>query len=300
MKASMLRISLVATGLTAAFWLQAAPAADPELEGRIGRLERILENQTGSELLLQVQRLQTEMQELRGMVEQQRFDIEKLQRQQRDQFIDLDSRLSGAGAAGQPSSLGGSTAIGQAKPTLPPGMVDASGGGLDPSGTFGQPQGAAAPQAPARPNPTGIPALPSPETIGGSERDLYSRGFELLKDRKYEESKTAFNELLRRYPQGEFADNARYWLGETYYVLRDYPAALAEYDRLVQLNPGSPKVPGALLKIGFIQYEQKDYAQAKQTLEQVVRRYPNSTEARLARSRLERIGTSGPAAAQRP
>ncbi|NEX19576.1 tol-pal system protein YbgF [Thiorhodococcus mannitoliphagus] len=294
------QVALIVTGLTTALWLEVASAADPALEGRIGRLERILENQTGSELLLQVQRLQTEMQELRGMVEQQRFDVEKLQRQQRDQFIDLDSRLSGSATGGQPARLGGSAAIGEAKPTLPPGMVDASAGGFGAAGTVSQPQAPEAPQSPLSPNPTGIPALPSPETIGGSERDLYSHGFELLKDRKYEESKVAFNELLRRYPQGEFTDNARYWLGETYYVMRDYPAALAEYDRLVQLNPSSPKVPGAMLKVGFIQYEQKDYDQAKSTLEQVVRNYPNSTEARLARSRLERIGNAGAAAAQRP
>ncbi|MBK1720452.1 tol-pal system protein YbgF [Thiocystis violacea] len=139
-----------------------------------------------------------------------------------------------------------------------------------------------------------MPSLPAPETIGGTERDLYSQAFELLKDRKYEESKVAFNDLLRRYPQGEFADNARYWLGETYYVLREYPAAMAEYDRLVQLNPSSPKVPGAMLKIGLIQYDQKDFDQAKATLERVINSYPASTEARLAKSRLERIGRGTP------
>lgn len=273
--------------------------ADPALEARVDRLERILENQSGSELLLQVQRLQTEMQELRGMVEQQRFEIEKLQRQQRDQFLDLDSRLSGASGGGHAAPLGGSSAIGDAKPTLPSGMVDASGGGLSSPGDAAQTSSPAATSAsPANQGPVGIPSLPSPETIGGNERDLYSRGFELLKDRKYEESKAAFNELLRRYPQGEYADNARYWLGETYYVLRDYPAALTEYHRLVQLNPSSPKVPGALLKIGFIQYEQHDLEQAKTTLEQVVSTYPNSTEARLARSRLERIGRGSGGASQ--
>lgn len=266
-----------------------AAYADPELEGRVGRLERILENQSGSELLLQVQRLQTEMQELRGMMEQQRFDIGKLQRQQRDQFIDIDSRLN--------RSLGGDRVTqpdGETQPTLPPGMVDASGGDLARPEGASPPDTPAAPPVPSSPGAVGIPSLPSPETIGGSERDLYSQGFELLKERKYEESKTVFNELLRRYPQGEFAGNARYWLGETYYVLREYPAALAEYDRLVQLNPGSSKVSGALLKIGFIQYEQRDFDQAKATFENVIATYPNSTEARLARSRLERINRGVP------
>ncbi|NVZ08056.1 tol-pal system protein YbgF [Allochromatium humboldtianum] len=257
-------------------------AADPELEGRIGRLERILENQSGSELLLQMQRLQSEVQELRGMVEQQRFDIERLQRQQRDQFLDLDARLAGTGRASGPD--GGGTA----ESTLPPGVVDASGTGLD-APPIANPSGnPVTPPVPASPGTTGIPSLPAPETQGASERDLYSQAFEHLKERQYQEAKTAFNELLRRYPQGEYTENARYWLGETYYVLREYPAALAEYDRLVQLSPTSAKVPGALLKIGFIQYEQNAIEQARATLERVIRDYPNSTEARLARDRLER------------
>ena len=257
-------------------------AADPELEGRIGRLERILENQSGSELLLQMQRLQSEMQELRGLVEQQRFDIERLQRQQRDQFLDLDARLAGTGRSAQPEDAE------SAGPTSQPGLVDASGPGLDaPSGST-PPETPMAPPVPPSPGATGIPALPAPETLGASERDLYSQAFAHLKERQYQEAKTAFNDLLRRYPQGEYTDNAHSWLGETYYVLREYPAALAEYDRLVQLSPASAKVPGALLKIGFIQYEQNDAEQAKATLERVIRDYPNSTEARLARDRLER------------
>lgn len=277
--------------LSAAFLLLISSTpllADPDLAGRVGRIERILENQTGSELLLQMQRLQTEMQELRGMVEQQRFDIDKLQRQQRDQFIDLDSRLNGARGPVAPSAMPESGMDG-ARPALPAGVVDAAG--VETPSDVTTPVVPAAPPTPSTPGAIGIPSLPTPETQGGSERDLYSQAFELLKERKYEESKAALNELLRLYPQGEYADNARYWLAEAYYVLRDYPSALAEYDRLVQLTPNSPKVPGAMLKIGFIQHEQRDFEQAKATLELVISRYPNSTEARLARSRLERMGS---------
>lgn len=257
-------------------------AADPELEGRVGRLERILENQSGSDLLLQMQRLQSEMRELRGLVEQQRFDIERLQRQQRDQFLDLDARLAGTGRAPAPGGTEATT------PTLQPGLVDASGPELESAAGATLPETPIAPPVPATPGAKGIPALPAPETLGASERDLYAQAFEHLKARQYPQAKTAFNELLRRYPQGEYADNARYWLGETYYVLREYPAALAEYDRLIQLSPSSAKVPDALLKIGFIQYEQNAVEQARATLERVIRDYPNSTEARLARDRLER------------
>lgn len=268
--------------LAAALWCGAA-AADPMLEGRLARVERILENQAGSDLLLQMQQLQAEMQELRGLVEMHQFEIQKLQRQQRDQYLDIDSRLGG-GQGGPPAA----PATGAGPGAAP------SGGGIDVGqAALAPPAGTPAPPAgPPVPSPTGgmgIPSLPSPETTGGNERDAYSAAFELLKDRKYDEAKDAFNEVLRRYPQGQFTDNARYWLGETYYVQRNYPAALAEFDRLVQLHPNSPKVPGAMLKIGYIQYEQNAFDQARVALEQVVSSYPNSTEARLAKSRLDRI-----------
>ncbi|WP_043748215.1 tol-pal system protein YbgF [Imhoffiella purpurea] len=291
------RPRLLVTAILACLSTGAAAADYSNLEGRIGRLERILENQTGSELLLKVQQLQIEMQELRGMLESQKIELDRLRRQQREQYMDIDSRLGAAGSAGVAGHSGMSSTLGNAKPTLPDGVVDASGGGLGaasgPSPAQGQP-GATPFAESASIGPVGIPSLPSPETVGGNERDAYAEAFELLKERKYDEATAAFSDLLRRYPQGEFSDNARYWLAETYYVQRNLAAALAEFERLLQLNPQSPKVPGAMLKIGFIQFDQKDFEQAKASFERVIATYPNSTEARLARSRLDRIGQSAP------
>ena len=79
----------------------ATATADALLEGRVDRIERILANQSGSDLLLQMQKLQTEMQELRGMLETQKLELDKLQRQQRDQYMDIDSRLGNARPAAQ-------------------------------------------------------------------------------------------------------------------------------------------------------------------------------------------------------
>ncbi len=254
-------------------------AADPILEDRVARLERILEVQSASDLMLQMQQLQQEMQELRGLVETQQYELQKIQRQQRDQFLDIDSRLGrdepvapATPQAGQPTA----------------GAIDASGLDLKPPVGSEPPPPVTAP-TPSSPDAVGIPSLPAPETTGGNERDAYRDAFELLKQRKYPQAVDAFNDLLRRYPQGQFSDNARYWLAETYYVQRNYPAALAEFDRLVQLTPGSGKVPAAMLKIGYIQYEQEAYDQARAALQQVVAKYPDSTEARLAQSRLEKM-----------
>jgi tol-pal system protein YbgF len=268
------------------------------LDDRIARIERILENQSASDLMLQMQQLQQEMQELRGLVETQQFQLQKLQRQQRDQFMDIDARMNGGEPGAPDAGIGEPTdgtqpgtpaAPGVDAQTSTPEGIDARGLDLRPPAGNEPPPVVTAP-TPSSPRAVGIPSLPSPETTGGNERDAYRDAFDLLKQRKYPQAVNAFNDLLRRFPQGQYADTARYWLAETYYVQRNYPAALAEFDRLVQLNPASAKIPGALLKIGYIQYEQEAYDQARAALQQVVSKYPDSTEARLAKSRLERMG----------
>ena len=141
--------------------------------------------------------------------------------------------------------------------------------------------------------PSRLPPLPSPETTAGGEREAYKTAFDLLKDRRYGEAQKAFRDLLARYPQGQYADNARYWLAESSYSNRDFPSALMEFETLVSQYPQSPKIAGALLKIGYIQFEQQNWPAARAALEGVVKRYPESTEARLAKSRLDRMTKDG-------
>jgi tol-pal system protein YbgF len=281
--------------------VDAATGADVFLEDRVARIERIMENQSASGLMLQQQQLQAEMQELRGLVETQQIEIQKLQRQLRDQYLDIDSRLGSGKGTDTPTTeapTNGSTPATDATPAAvtdtlmparPNGAIDASGLDLKPPVGTEAPARVTAP-TPSSPRAVGIPSLPSPETTGGSERDAYGAAFDLLKQRKYPQAAEGFNDLLRRYPQGQYTDNARYWLAETYYVQRNYTAALAEFDRLVQLNPTSNKLPEALLKIGYIQYEQEAWGQARNAFKQVIARFPDSTEARLAKGRLDKIG----------
>jgi tol-pal system protein YbgF len=135
----------------------------------------------------------------------------------------------------------------------------------------------------------GLLALPAPETVAGGERDLYRDAFELLKTRDYAAARGAFSEMVERYPQGQFADNGRYWLGEIGYVTQDYAAAKTEFGQLVTNYPLSPKVPSAMLKLGYVAYEQDELSEARRLLEEVVQRFPESTESRLAQGRLDRM-----------
>lgn len=135
-----------------------------------------------------------------------------------------------------------------------------------------------------------IAALPVP---GGSDRENYQAAFELLKGQRYEEAGAAFRQFLVAFPESELADNAQYWLAESFYVTKQYAEALAAFQVVIAEYPRSRKLPDALLKIGYCNYELKQYEAARQSLRQVLGDFPDSTAARLAGQRLDRMREEG-------
>jgi tol-pal system protein YbgF len=127
-------------------------------------------------------------------------------------------------------------------------------------------------------------AAPSP-----TDHDVYQAALDRLKTRDYAGAERALKEFIGAYPQSPLADNAHYWLGETYYVERRYPEALEAFQRVVQEHPDSRKVPDALLKAGYAQYEQKRYREARELLARVLQSYPDASAATEARERLRRM-----------
>lgn len=124
---------------------------------------------------------------------------------------------------------------------------------------------------------------------GASVKAEYQDAFDLLKSGDYPAAVVAFREFLLRNPQSEYADNAQYWLGESFYVTEDYPQAIAEYRTLIDVFPESQKFTHALLKIGYSQEAMGESAAARNTLEALARDYPNTTAARLAAERLRQL-----------
>ena len=127
----------------------------------------------------------------------------------------------------------------------------------------------------------------------GDPRAEYQRYYEALRAGNHSYAVTGFRNFVERFPGHDFADNAQYWLGEAYYVTRDYSTALGEFTRVVAEFPDSQKVPDALLKIGYVHYELKQWDQARETLSQVAARVPGTTVARLAEQRLQRMRQEG-------
>jgi tol-pal system protein YbgF len=121
------------------------------------------------------------------------------------------------------------------------------------------------------------------------EAAVYGDAFAALKAARYADAVKGFQVYLTKYPDGPRADSAAYWLGEAYYVQKDYKAALSAYQRVLDKYPESRRAGDAMVKVGYCQYELKAFRNARATLEQVQTSYPGTEAARLAAERLARM-----------
>lgn len=139
---------------------------------------------------------------------------------------------------------------------------------------------------------TAAPGAAMPPATGGTgdaPQIAYGRAFDALKAANYPLAIAGFRSFLGTYPRHELADNAQYWLGEAYYVTRDYDNALAAFARVGSEWPASSKAADALLKVGYSQFELKRYREARESLTAVGTRFAGTDAARLAAERLRRI-----------
>jgi tol-pal system protein YbgF len=213
-----------------------------------------------------------------GSVEERRFRSRKREQELRDQQKSQESRL----VILEKDLAFLRRTFGVSRP--PPGAV-----------------AAARPPAPASPPPSPSPsaspippvtaAVPTPPPVApppviADDARAQTAALALLKGGKLKDARRKFQELLRRFPTSQLADDAQYWIGETYYLEKRYDKAILEYDKVVINYAKGDKVPGALLKQGFAFLALGDKASAKQLLNQLVGEHPDSDEAKTARSRL--------------
>lgn len=196
-----------------------------------------------TQMYFQLQSLQEEVLELRGMVEQQANQIQRLKQQRMDDYLDLDQRI---GELTQ--KKGGSTSgLGNRIDGL-----DASEGG---SGNR------------------------------ASETEMYRSAYELLRDREVDQAIEAFNAYLEEYPEGNFAGNSHYWLGEIYLLKQNLDEAQKWFERLLSKFPDDRKRTDAQYKLGRVYHQQGEDEQAQKLLRDVAS--GTSDASRLARQYLE-------------
>lgn len=241
--------------------LMVPPEEDPlyirqtELDARVARVERVIDSEGLVNLLKQLEDLQKENQALREQLDQTQFRLDQAGSAQKQQYLDVDQRLQAL-----------ERALGERRAAGAEGRSVLDGGELRP----GQ--------------------LPVP---GGTDRENYQAAFELLKQGRYKEASTALTQFMVAFPDSTLSDNAQYWLAETHYVSQAYDKALPAFTLVVDKYPKSRKIPDALLKIGYCNYELKRFDAARKALQTVVASYPETTAARLAGQRLERLTAEG-------
>jgi tol-pal system protein YbgF len=238
------------------------PEEDPvqiklnDIDARLTRIERIVSNQ--SLVTQQLDEVQASVRQLRGRIDQLENSSETIRKQQKDLYSDLDKRLGALQGGG---SAGGGNFGGSAGGNGAPGSAQGPSGG----------QGSA--------------------SAGGSsvEQAVYNQAFDALKAGSYSVAITGFKDFLTNYPASPLAENAQYWIGEAYYVTRDFEGASTAFKTVLDKWPDSRKASDAMLKLGYTQYELKRYADARKTLTEVTQKFPNSDAAKLANDRLARI-----------
>ena len=267
-------------GLAIACALAAAMAVAPgtwaqsraSLSDRVDALEARdqAQAQQNMELLNRITQLESDVKQLRALVEQMQNDSQQAGERAKAQYIDLDSRLGRLEAGAQQ--------------TPPPAQPPAAKPSTRPPATKPSALSAAKPSA----QPVSSPQTAA-ATAGAGDQAAYSAAFSTMKSEQYADSAKQFGAFVQQYPDSSLAPNAYYWMGESYYVTQNYQYALDAFQTVLTRYPDSPKAPAALLKIGYCQdgLKQRDAAQA--TLSQVIAKYPNSEEAGQAQSRLRAL-----------
>jgi len=134
---------------------------------------------------------------------------------------------------------------------------------------------------------TPVSPPPSEEEPKEDMEGAYQKAYGTFKHGDYPGALRLFEAFLRTYPTSEYADNARYWIGESYYQQGDYERAILEYEKVLQQYPKGDKVPHALLKQGFSFLNLGDRVDAKLLLQKVIQEYPQSPQAEIAAKKLK-------------
>jgi tol-pal system protein YbgF len=259
--------------LLALLSFSSAQAIELSIQQRLAHLEKIIKQQEGNsnaaDIVMQNQVLQQQIAELKGVIEEQNYQIKSLKEKQKLLYIDVDSRLatleSQSGSAGnsRPANHQANSSNNNQPLTV---EVDED---------YGQPSVST----------NEINDNPKLSTF----QEDYDIAFAHLRAGRFLESARAFEDFIQNYPQSNLTDNAYYWLGESYYVKRQYPQALAAFQSLTTKFPKSSKAADSLLKIGYSYYEMDDLTKAETNLQIVIDKYPNTSISRLAKNRLLQI-----------
>ena len=218
------------------------------------------------ETLGRIEQLQNEVQQLRGLVEEQSQQITQLKKRQTNIYSDLDSRIQTLDDMYEND-------VHKKHPT-----------DVNITPTYDKPL------AQIKETPVEQPKIVNIEI----EKATYQAAYNRLKNGHNARAISAFNDFLIKYPNSDYADNSQYWLGEAYKVNQDLEASKAAFKKVINQYKNSPKISDSLLKLGYIALEQNNRIKAIDYLKQVQVNHPQTTAAHLASKKLVQIGAIQP------
>jgi tol-pal system protein YbgF len=119
--------------------------------------------------------------------------------------------------------------------------------------------------------------------------ELYNSAYSKLTKGDYKGSREEFKKFLELFPQTEYSDNAQFGIGEAYYKEKKYEEAILEYEEVVKKFPQGNKLPDAMLKQAFSFIALNDGNSAKLLLQKIIERFPASEQAEIARAKLRSL-----------
>jgi tol-pal system protein YbgF len=246
-----------------------------------------------------VDNMRREIEGVRGEVEELRYRLDRVARNQpgsspqlkilQDRIEILEKQLAARPpesppASGLPSDTPSLTPPGDAARPLP---------GEPPPLAPGQPQANLPPGTGARPTAPGGGGVGLDDPDLAKEpleaQDEYKLALQALRGQQYDQAVQQFRLFQRKYPTSAMADDAQYWIGESYFTQKDYNRAILEFNDVLRYRRGN-RVPAALLRQAQAFLEIGDRTDARLILQKVINDHPNSEQAREAKELLPTLG----------
>jgi TolA-binding protein len=215
--------------------------------------------QSQGELLLQIEQLRQETQALRGLMEELSYQLGQMSSDQKTRYLDLDQRL------GELVRIQKEAVATSSTPTSTPAIADSTT-----TGGSGE---------------VGAQASVSNDI---SDQDAYNSAFQLIRERKFEESLVAMESFIRAYPDSELVLDARFWRGQVFDVLRRDEEAIEAFKSLTLVAPDYRRILQVKVKLGKLLIKNQDVMNGRKILQEVITQAPESVEAGLASRELEK------------
>jgi tol-pal system protein YbgF len=257
------------------------------MDQRVARLEQQINNSMNSDLTAKVTDLQSQVQTLRGQLDEMSHQMQLLQTQQKNMALDVDKRISAHQSASNDSDDdSGSSKSKKAKHNkiADSETADTSMTGLPP---------ATSTTSVTDDTPSASAANAADQPNVAEEQQIYQTAYGFIKAKKYSDAAATLQKMLQKYPTGQFAANAHYWLGELYGLMGKNDQSVAEFTQVVKNYPDSPKLADAQLKLGLIYAAQLKWPDAKSAFKKVINHYPGTSSAHLASEQLKQIKQAG-------